>query len=71
MLHATIKKGSTKGGLVKGRPGRPSRWPDICADAETLGVNRVTLYRALTGKWNLPGLVQRYEELQRTKGPNQ
>ena len=42
-----------------------TRFPNIVADAEKLGVNRVTLYRALTGKWNLPGLRARYERLRR------
>ena len=31
--------------------------------ALALRVNRVTLYRVLTGEWNLPGLRSRYEKL--------
>lgn len=39
------------------------RFPGICRDARILGVHRVTLFRALTGQWRLPGLVRRHEAL--------
>jgi len=44
---------------------RVIRFKGICADAAVLGVNRVSLFRALTGRpgWNLPGLVARYRAL--------
>lgn len=42
-----------------------TRFPGITRDAEALGCNRTTLYRALTGKWHLPGLVERYNALKR------
>lgn len=42
-----------------------TRFPGIGEDAKKLGVNRVSLYRALTKRWDLPGLVQRYEEMKR------
>lgn len=47
------------------------RFPDICQDAAVLGVNRVSLFRALTGKWNIPGLVARYERLKAQQAANQ
>lgn len=47
---------------VRGR----TRFPGIVEDAATLGVNRVTLYRTLTGKWHLPGLLSRYRALTRS-----
>jgi hypothetical protein len=40
-----------------------TRFPGICRHARELGVNRVTLFRTLTGAWHLPGLKGRYEEL--------
>jgi hypothetical protein len=42
-----------------------TRFPGIGRDAERLGVNRVTLYRTLTGAYRLPGLASRYAELKR------
>jgi hypothetical protein len=44
---------------------KPSRVrnPGICAAAKALGVNRVTLWRAIHGKWELPRLMARYEAL--------
>ena len=47
--------------------GRPSRWPGICRDAETLGVTRTSLWRALSGHWELPKLVARYEALKESQ----
>lgn len=44
---------------------RQVRFPGIITDAETLKVNRVTLYRALTGEWKLPGLKSRYDALKK------
>ena len=49
----------------KSKSPRVIRFADIGEDAKRLGVNRVTLYRALTGRWRLPGLVKRYKELRR------
>lgn len=43
----------------------PTRFPGIVRDAAALGVDRVTLYRTLTGKWNLPGLRSRYEAMKK------
>ena len=43
---------------------RVVRFPGICAAAAVRGVKRVSLFRALTGRWDLPKLVQRYEALQ-------
>lgn len=42
-----------------------TKFPGIVEDAEALKVNRVTLYRVLTGKWKLPGLLKRYKALKR------
>ncbi len=42
------------------------RFPGIVADARTLGVNRVTLYRVLTGEFaHLAGLRRRYAALKK------
>jgi len=42
----------------------PTLFPGIVAHARSLGVNRATLYRVLTGEWtHLPGLKRRYEAL--------
>lgn len=44
------------------------RFPGIVADARTLGVNRVTLYRVLTGEFShLAGLRRRYAALKKTQ----
>lgn len=56
----------------KTKPGRrgPTAFPGITADAKTLGVNRNTLYRMLSGEkpWaNLKTLRRRYDQLQREK----
>lgn len=48
---------------AKGRKRGSTRFPGIVGHAAALGVNRVTLFRALTGAWCLPGLVVRYNEL--------
>jgi hypothetical protein len=40
-----------------------TRFPGIVEDAKRLGVHRVTLYRALTGRQALKGLMQRYRSL--------
>ena len=48
-----------------GRARHYIRFPGIVADARRLGVNRATLYRTLTGEWRLPGLLGRYQKLQR------
>ncbi len=45
-------------------PRRETRFPGIIADARALGVNRVTLYRVLTGEFtHLAGLRRRYDAL--------
>jgi hypothetical protein len=49
--------------LPKPKARRQVLFPGIMTDAETLGVDRTTLYRALTGEWNLPGLRARYQQL--------
>jgi hypothetical protein len=58
MLHATPPKASQK---------RPVRFRGICADAKALKVNRVTLYRVLTGKWQSRSLLARYHQLKNAK----
>lgn len=66
MLHAT--KTSTR--VREGKKGRgPTRFPGICRAAAALNVDRVTLYRMLTGQWNLPGLRRRYESLKHRVEP--
>lgn len=58
MLSATLKQAKRKG-----KP-RPTRFPGIVEDARQLNVNRVTLYRVLTGAWtHLPNLRRRYDVL--------
>ncbi len=50
------------------KPGRGKIiFPGICADAEVLGVNRISLYRALKGQWHLPKLLARYRALKKNK----
>lgn len=44
-------------------PRGDTRFPGICRHAQILGVDRSSLYRALTGEWKLPDLVQRYHAL--------
>lgn len=49
-----------------GRFTEGGRFPGICADAKALGVNRVTLWRVLSGhRTDLSGLKARYEALKR------
>ena len=43
----------------------PTRFPGIGDDAVKLGVNRTTLYRTLTGRYQLKSLLRRYEKLKR------
>lgn len=51
-----------------GRKGNHVRFPGITEDARTLGVNRATLYRVLTGEFHqLKTLRRRYEALKRTQ----
>jgi hypothetical protein len=40
-----------------------TRFPNICRHAAELGVNRASLYRVLTGEWDLPRLLTRYRAL--------
>lgn len=48
---------------------RVIRFKGICADARTLGVNRITLYKVLNGERpDLPGLRRRYDELKAGEG---
>ena len=59
MLTATPQKGTAK----------KVRFPGIVADAKALGVNRITLYRVLTGEFtHLKGLKRRYLELKEKEG---
>ena len=48
----------------KGRMGRPTQFPGICADARILGVHRRTLARVLNGEWQSKVLMARYKQLQ-------
>jgi len=59
MLHATSQKASRNGHRRNTRV----RFPGIVADAAALGVRRETLWKALTGRWRLPGLLHRYRNL--------
>lgn len=47
----------------KRKPRGDTRFPGICRHAKLLGVNRCSLYRALTGEWDLPKLLKAYREL--------
>lgn len=47
----------------KKKPRGDTRFPGICRHARELGVNRISLYRVLTGEWNLPKLHARYKKL--------
>ena len=64
MLHAT------KANQTRKPTRRKVRFKGITADAKTLGVNRVTLWRVLNGDWTLHGLRRRYDDLQTTKPNN-
>ena len=39
---------------------RQLRCPGVVQAAADLGVNRRSIYRVMTGQWNLPGLKARY-----------
>ncbi len=60
-MHASLKKRTNKG-----RGG--TEFPGITQHAVQLGVHRTTLYRTLTGRWRLPGLLRRYHALVRRQG---
>jgi hypothetical protein len=45
----------------------PTEFPGITDAAAELGVSRSSLWRALTGEWNLPKLVARYNRLPSVK----
>lgn len=45
------------------KPRGPTRFPGITADATRLGVDRVHLFRVLTGERKSASLVARYREL--------
>lgn len=61
MPHQTTKRKTRRS--PGRRRGCSTRFPGICADAAALGVNRASLYRMLTGEWQLPALKKRYEAL--------
>lgn len=68
MLRATKPTGKAKDyGRKSGRKGGRIRFPGIVADAAALQVNRITLYRTLTGQWRLPGLLKRYQQLKKER----
>ena len=72
MVACNTKSGSRKSqGRRKGSYSqRRKAIPDIVADARTLGVSRVTLWRLLhgkTGQFQLKTLRRRYDELQAAK----
>jgi hypothetical protein len=48
---------------TKSRAKRRWRFRGICADAQTLGVHRNSLYKVLAGIWNLKNLAARYAAL--------
>jgi len=45
---------------TKPKPRQATRFPGICGHARELGVDRSSLYRVLTGEWDLPRLKARY-----------
>lgn len=45
------------------KPRGPTRFPGITADAHSLGVDRVHLFRVLTGKRKSADLMTRYRAL--------
>ena len=47
---------------------RVVRFPGICADAATLGVNRITLYKYLTGRWQNKRTMAEYQKLKKRQG---
>lgn len=49
------------------KPTRAVMFPGICSDAYALGVNQTSLWRCLTGRWNLPKLEERYRALKRAQ----
>jgi hypothetical protein len=62
------KRGRPRVHPIKIRKPRLIRFPGICADARALGVDRVTLYRVLSGAFtHLPGLRRRYDALKSTQ----
>jgi hypothetical protein len=48
---------------TKSRAKRRWRFRRICADAQTLGVHRNSLYKVLAGVWKLKNLAARYAAL--------
>jgi len=51
----------------KDKPKRVIRYHGICADAATLGVNRNSLYKVLSGRWVSKSLSARYAALKATR----
>lgn len=43
-------------------PRRGTRFPGIVAAAKAAGCRRTSMFRALTGEWNLPRLVKAYHD---------
>ncbi len=59
--------GQPTASAVRYSPQRP-RFPGIVADARSLGCDRITLYRVLTGEFkHLTGLRRRYAALKSTQ----
>jgi len=46
---------------------RGPRIPEICADAEVLGVTRAHLWKVLHNRRHSPALRRRYRDLQKSK----
>lgn len=71
--HQMLRTMSTPRAVVKKRNVTRKRgrtmYPGIVEDAALLGVHRSSLYRALTRKWVLPDLVNRYQALQAKRKP--
>lgn len=59
-------------GTRRRAPRSGNRFPGIKRDAALLGVNRASLWRLLTGRWQLKSLRERYDALkaaQRSREP--
>lgn len=67
LVHASERSAPAISGAKRLGHRGATRFPGITEDARKLGVSRTTLFRALSGVWNLPGLVKRYTEMQGQK----